>query len=306
MDLHSLKENTTHGTVRFPLAHYEWNRTDFSWKVSPHWHEEMELIYLKKGVFRTWINTRESLIEGPAILCIHAGELHALELPAGAVESAVVFHLNILSFEHYDAIQAKLIRPLMDGRLKMPPLLNEAFPFFPQIKDCYEQTEQKLRQMDGCPDTDELSKNSLYLQIKALLFNFLAVLYQNNCLIRAGEVKNENEQQIQNLKKVLRYIGENYGSPIRLEELAGLVNLNPQYFCRYFKENIGKTATEYINEIRIEKAAEALAETKDKIITIAENSGFENMGYFIRRFKAEKGVTPSEYRKRCNNSDKSK
>lgn len=302
MDLHSLKENTTHGTVRFPLALYEWDRTDVSWKVSPHWHEEMELICLKKGIFRTWLNTRESLIAGPAIMCIHAGELHSLELPAGAMESAIVFHLNILSFEHYDAIQAKLIRPLMDGRLKMPLLLDESSPVFPQIRECYEQTEQKMRQMNSCPDGDELIKNSLYLQIKALLFNLLAVLYQNGCLIPVREINNENEQQIQNLKKVLRYIRENYASPIRLEELAGLVNLNPQYFCRYFKENIGKTATEYINEIRIEKAAEALAETGDKIITIAENTGFENMGYFIRRFKAEKGVTPSEYRRRSKKS----
>lgn len=302
MDLHSLKENTTHGTVRFPLALYEWDSADISWKVSPHWHEEMELIYLKRGSFRTWLNTREFLVEGPAILCIHAGELHCLELPAGAQESAIVFHLNILSFEHYDAIQAKLIRPLMDGRLKMPLLLERDSPIFPQIRDCYEQTERKVRQMNSCPDKEELTKNSLYLQIKALLYNLLAILYQNNCLIPVREINNENEQQIRNLKKVLRYIGENYASPIRLEELAGLVNLNPQYFCRYFKENMGKTATEYINEIRIEKAAEALAETDDKIITIAENTGFENIGYFIRRFKGEKGVTPSEYRRRSNKS----
>lgn len=302
IDLHSLKENTTHGTVRFPLALYEWNEPDISWKVSPHWHEEMELVYLKKGTFPVRVNTREMLVEGPAIVCIHAGELHSLEFPLGSSESAVVFHLNILSFEHYDAIQAKLIRPLMDGRLKMPFLLNNDSPVFLQIKDYYEQIEQKIEQMNLCPDKNELLKNSLYLQIKALLFHILAILYQQNCLISVREMNNENEQQIKNLKKVLRYINENYASPIRLEELARLVNLNPQYFCRYFKENIGKTATEYINEIRIEKAAEALAETGDKIITIAENTGFENMGYFIRRFKSQKGVTPSEYRKKSNKS----
>lgn len=302
MDLHSLKENTTHGTVRFPLALYEWNDSDISWKVSPHWHEETELIFLKKGIFPIWINTREMVVEGPAFVCIHAGELHSLELPLGSVESAIVFHLNILSFEHYDAIQANLIRPLMDGRLKMPFLLNNDSSLFSQIQSCYEQIEQKIKQMNNFPDKEELLKNSLYLQIKALLFHILAILYQNNCLISVKEMNSENEQQIKNLKKVLRYINENYASPIRLEELAGLVNLNPQYFCRYFKENIGKTAVEYINEIRIEKAAEALAETDDKIITIAENTGFENVGYFIRRFKAQKGLTPSVYRRNSNKS----
>ena len=76
------------------------------------------------------------------------------------------------------------------------------------------------------------------------------------------------------------------------------MNLNPQYFCRYFKENIGKTATRYIQEVRMEKAAEALAETNEKIITIAADSGFDNIGYFIRKFREIKGVTPSEYRKK--------
>ena len=113
---------------------------------------------------------------------------------------------------------------------------------------------------------------------------------------------NENEHQIENLKKVLSYINENYSSPIRLDELSSLVNLNTQYFCRYFKENIGKTATEYINEIRIEKAAASLLETNDKIITIAQDAGFDNIGYFIRRFRQVKGVTPSEYRKESNKS----
>ena len=51
------------------------------------------------------------------------------------------------------------------------------------------------------------------------------------------------------------------------------------------------------------KKPEYMIETDEKIINIAQNSGFENMGYFIRRFKKEKGVTPSEYRK---NSKKSK
>lgn len=61
--------------------------------------------------------------------------------------------------------------------------------------------------------------------------------------------------------------------------------MNEQYFCRYFKKNIGKTITEYINVIRVEKAATALAETEDKIIDIASACGFDNIGYFIRRFK---------------------
>lgn len=295
MDLHSLKENARHGTVIFPLALYQWHGSN-DWKVQLHWHDEMEFVYFKEGTFTAWLNTRELHIESPAVMCIHAGELHSLILKADSLESAIVFNLNILSFEHYDSVQAKLIRPLMDGRLRMPCLIEHTEPIFADVKNCYESMEQKMEEMNAYSTENEIMKTSAYLQIKSLLFKMLSILYQNNYLLSAKNIHIQNEQQIENLKKVLSYINENYSSPIRLEELALLVNLNSQYFCRYFKENIGKTVTEYINEIRLKKAAEALAETNKKIITIAQDTGFDNIGYFIRRFKKEKGVTPSEYR----------
>lgn len=296
MDMHSLKENARHGTVIFPLALYEWKGIS-DWKVPLHWHEEMEFIYFEEGTFSAWLNARELLIHSPAIMCVHAGELHSLNLSAGSSESAVVFNLNILSFEHYDAIQAKLIRPLMDGRLRLPVLLQHTDPLFSKIKNHYLKIKQKIKEMNKCTPENEMKKNAAYLQIKLLLFDMLALFYENHYLEPVKNIQKENEHQIENLKKVLSYIKENYSSPIRLEELAALVNLNAQYFCRYFKDCLGKTTTEYINEIRIEKAAEALLETNDKIITIAQDTGFDNIGYFIRKFKQEKGVTPSQYRK---------
>lgn len=298
-DKNSLKENTRHGTVSFPMALYEWNgRGQF--RVPPHWHEEMELIYLKQGVFHVWINTKQYVISAPAILCIHAGEIHSLVLSEEDAESAVVFNMNILSFEHYDAIQAKLIGPLMDGRMRMPLLLSGKETVFPEVRKCYEEIEQKIKRMNACDAKAEVEKNTSYLQIKSLLLELLALLYENHLLTYTAEIKSGDEVHIENLKKVISYINENYASCIHLDELAELINLNPQYFCRYFKRNIGKTITEYINEIRIEKAAQELLETDDKIITIAQNAGFDNTGYFIRRFKEEKGMTPSEYRKSQN------
>lgn len=300
-DRHALKENAKHGTVSFPMALYEWNGKN-SWQVAPHWHEETELIYFKKGTFHVRWNTKQYLVKAPAIMCIHAGELHSFVFGKNSMESAVVFHLHILSFEQYDAIQAKLIAPLMDGRLRMPLLISKEEKIFPEVKEYYEKIEKKMKEMNACTAKEELAKNAAYLQIKASLLELLSVLYQNQCLTYMKEVRGGDETAIENLKKVISYLNENYASPVRLEQLAGLINMNPQYLCRYFKRNTGKTITEFINEIRIEKAARALLETEDKIITIAQNTGFENAGYFIRRFKKEKGMTPSEYRKSQNST----
>lgn len=286
----SLKENRTHGTVQYPVALYEWNGEN-EWHVVPHWHEEMEWIYFQKGDFPVWINTKEYQVHTPAFMCIHPEELHALILEKDGIESAVVFPVDILCFERYDAAEAKVLGPLAEGKLRMPVLCQSGDAAFEELSACYKEIEQMLRQMKE-------QKNMLYLNIKAKMLELIAVAYKYDLFTRQVREDREESGTVENLKKVLQYIGEHYGSPIRLSELAELVNMNEQYFCRYFKKNIGKTITEYINVIRVEKAATALAETEDKIIDIASACGFDNIGYFIRRFKKEKGMTPSEYRKK--------
>ncbi len=286
----SLKENRTHGTVQYPVALYEWNGEN-EWHVVPHWHEEMEWIYFQKGDFPVWINTKEYQVHAPAFMCIHPEELHALILEKDGIESAVVFPVDILCFERYDAAEAKVLGPLAEGKLRMPVLCRSGDAAFEELSACYKEIEQMLRQMKE-------QKNMFYLNIKAKMLELIAVAYKYDLLTRQVREGREEAGTVENLKKVLQYIGEHYSSPIRLSELAELVNMNEQYFCRYFKKNIGKTITEYINVIRVEKAATALAETEDKIIDIAAACGFDNIGYFIRRFKKEKGMTPSEYRKK--------
>lgn len=286
----SLKENRTHGTVQYPVALYEWSGEN-EWHVVPHWHEEMEWIYFQKGDFPVWINTKEYQVHAPAFMCIHPEELHALILEKDGIESAVVFPVDILCFERYDAAEAKVLGPLAEGKLRMPVLCQSGDAAFEELSACYKEIEQMLRQMKE-------QKNMFYLNIKAKMLELIAVAYKYDLLTRQVREGREEAGTVENLKKVLQYIGEHYSSPIRLSELAELVNMNEQYFCRYFKKNIGKTITEYINVIRVEKAATALAETEDKIIDIASACGFDNTGYFIRRFKKEKGMTPSEYRKK--------
>ena len=268
----------------------------------------------KKAISRY---TKEYQVHAPAFMCIHPEELHALILEKDGIESAVVFPLDILCFERYDAAEAKVLGPLAEGKLRMPVLCQSGDAAFEELSACYKEIEQMLRQMEeydtkkaqhqdssitrenmpGEPKQN-LQKNMLYLNIKAKMLELIAVAYKYDLFTRQVREDREESGTVENLKKVLQYIGEHYGSPIRLSELAELVNMNEQYFCRYFKKNIGKTITEYINVIRVEKAATALAETEDKIIDIAAACGFDNTGYFIRRFKKEKGMTPSEYRKK--------
>lgn len=217
----SLKENRTHGTVQYPIALYEWNGEN-EWHVVPHWHEEMEWLYFQKGDFPVWINTKEYQVHAPAFMCIHPEELHALILEKDGIESAVVFPLDILCFERYDAAEAKVLGPLAEGKLRMPVLCQSGDVAFEELSACYKEIEQVLRQMkehdtkkvqhldssitrENMPGEPKqnLQKNMLYLNIKAKMLELIAVAYKYDLFTRQVREDREESGTIENLKKVL-------------------------------------------------------------------------------------------------------
>ncbi|MFD1902718.1 helix-turn-helix domain-containing protein [Enterococcus termitis] len=70
------------------------------------------------------------------------------------------------------------------------------------------------------------------------------------------------------------------------------------HLSRLFKKQVGTTFTDYINQVRLMRATEALLLTTDSVIQIAMNAGFSSPEIFHRVFKKQHGLTPSNYRKK--------
>ena len=81
-----------------------------------------------------------------------------------------------------------------------------------------------------------------------------------------------------------------------LKDLADAIPCNPQYLCRFFKELAGVSPIQYLINYRIERACGLLANTSLPILRIAMDCGFDNVSYFIRKFKEARGCTPKEFR----------
>lgn len=73
--------------------------------------------------------------------------------------------------------------------------------------------------------------------------------------------------------------------------------VNSAYLGQIFKKKHGISFKEYLNNYRVEQAAELLLRTDKKIYEIAEEVGYHDLDYFINRFIAVKGCTPSKFRK---------
>ena len=98
------------------------------------------------------------------------------------------------------------------------------------------------------------------------------------------------------LNKVIEFTFKEFQRTITLKEVAGLANLTPEAFCKYFKTRTRKTYINFLNEIRVNHACRLLTEDKT-IAGICYDCGFMNLSNFNRVFKKIKHMSPNEWRK---------
>lgn len=95
---------------------------------------------------------------------------------------------------------------------------------------------------------------------------------------------------------VKRYIEQNFSHEITLYDLSKVVYLNASYLSRLFKQVTGDTITEYLLQVRMEKAKQLLIQTDLLVQDIALKIGIDSPAYFTRVFKREVGCTAQEFR----------
>lgn len=107
-----------------------------------------------------------------------------------------------------------------------------------------------------------------------------------------------NNRQKDRMEQISQFLQEHFRESVTLENIASFINLTPQSCSRYFSNTMGKTFSAYLNEVRIAHACNQLLDTNESIISVAFDSGYSSLTNFNRRFKALRGVTPKEYRKK--------
>ena len=107
----------------------------------------------------------------------------------------------------------------------------------------------------------------------------------------------KTKRNLQHLSTLLKYLDAHFDEVITLEQACTITKLDYHYFSRMFREKTGMTFVEYLSFIRILNAQKLLVETDEPIATIAKNVGIPNVSYFNRKFKAQNGMSPVQYRK---------
>jgi len=100
------------------------------------------------------------------------------------------------------------------------------------------------------------------------------------------------------VEESIKYIKENYCEKLTLQQVSSHVFMNPQYFSRIFKKEIGVTYTDYVNNLKILHACKLLETTSYAAYRISSECGFSDQSYFNRVFFNHTKMTPKEYQKK--------
>jgi AraC-like DNA-binding protein len=136
------------------------------------------------------------------------------------------------------------------------------------------------------------------LMIKSLLLKLMTLIIRH--FKRSDEQHNGESispKVAQKIREVIEYIETYYFKPLKIAELAGIVQMSSAYFSCVFKILVGVPPMDFIIRKRISVAKEMIKNTNQKMLYIAQECGFNSISNFNHIFKAYTGLSPGIYKK---------
>ena len=278
-----LKENKPHGTKDDPFSTYHIQNGGQSFQIPVHWHDELEIIYVKSGFLTVNISGENYIGKPGDAFVVSPGNLHFMGSQTGTVDYfTFLFPLKYIAFRTDDMLDDKLIEPLNSGHLMISP----------EIKDTVKEQCEQLARVYAAEIDESESKITVQIKKKIILLQFIHELWKKGFIV-------ENDTTGRNTveKEMVSYIQQNYTGKILLREFGEQFHLSEKYISRYFKDHFHITLSQYVTYLRLEHAKQMLQETDISVTEVAMQSGYQNISYFIRSFKKTYGVSPLKYRK---------
>lgn len=289
----SLKEKIIYGTKENPITglHFDTGEgTSYPeyFFVERHWHHYLEILYITRGSFSFEINLQNHTLNEGDICILNPGDLHQIKGNSSDTKHDVVlFDPCILEFSYGDEFQEKCIAPIVNQIALLPSIYRSGTDSHKHL----------------LPKVEELMKITLegderwYIRSKLLIMEIIMDIYDSGLMLPAENSRSYGDiNKIQHYKTVVSYMEAHYNSQISLQDIADTIPCNSQYLCRFFKDIAGVSPIQYLVNYRINKACDMLLNTQKTVLEIALDCGFENVSYFIRKFKEIKKCTPRMYR----------
>ena len=281
-------EKKEHTTVEFPYNTYLCTIPLDFLEVPFHWHEEAELIVIKKGKGVVLVDLCPYEVAAGDIVFVLPGQLHAIRQRGGCVMEYenILFRSELLEGSGVDLCSSHFLQPLFSGLVNFSPYIGEHCTYYETVSGCI------------APIYSVCSRRPFGYQIavKGFLFQLLFALLTNHTMIQETGSQTGHRKALEKVKLVLAYVQRHYGRAISIEEIAGVCHYSKSHFMKFFKEAMGVGFIQYLNDYRLGIASQRLLSGQEGILEVAGSCGFENLSYFNRLFKRKYGMSPGQFR----------
>ena len=256
------------------------NSFGFHW----HYHPELEICYIKQGRGKRIIGQNIENFNNGDLVLVGSNVPHSWITDEQFNESDDHIENFVIQFRK-EIFEPFSSLPEFNSILKLLEDARRGIRF--SIKD----NPELIDSIKGIETTEGYSK---LRHLFDLLHRFVQAEHR---FLNASSYKISNKKdQESRILKVCNYIHEHYKDQLQIEELANLINMNNSAFCRFFKNTLGKTVIQYINELRITYICNQLQNTREPIYQLAFDTGYSSIAHFNRQFKKIMGRTPSQYK----------
>jgi AraC family transcriptional regulator, dual regulator of chb operon len=265
-----------------PLSGINFSRLSaFLASTRMHDHDFAELFIINRGGIIHKVNGRSEFLKEGQIVFIRPEDVHCFG-NAGTECELYNLAFNITLIEK--------CAEFAENGLDLSEYFSKAYP--PTMEFPREEKERIVCEMEIAVEELIADPKRAKMQFSILVLKLFSLCFSGKRdMAFASQIPGWLEQVCEKMKSRGNYIK----GLVRMQELA---YCSPEHLCRSCKAYLGKSPTEFINELRINFAASKLIHSDEKIFSIAIDSGFSNLSHFYHQFKKHNGLSPAIYRKK--------
>lgn len=253
------------------------NKPGWRCNTMPHWHEELEFVYMMDGSLSVTRNGKTQEIHSGEFYFCNTKTVHVTKAPDNVSNHKYI--VLLISNDFLLRFHKECVFQIPKGTV-------------------YEKLKTQLQQLVYLSELESVEENPLNLDIeKNKVILEICQILLSECIADDTQMPSKTLAITGHAKAVMEYVSEHYNQPLTLPFLAEVVGLAPQYLSRYFKKATGMGVMEYVNLTRLEHANENLVNSDITVTEAALNNGFPNVKTYVRFCKNVYDMTPSEFRK---------
>ena len=259
--------------------------------VYPHWHKEIEFIYVINGSIKIGVNDELVTLGEGEIFFFDSGATHYFLASPESRRLVYQFDDKMFNEGLEDSRNGDSLKEIFSTRENLsanwPKEVETEMAMY--LKNLY---DEEVARLDG-----------YIFSTQQYLYGLLSLLSRKvpkksqpmKKALTADSI--QNKETLARMDKIFAYIETNYNQGVTLEEVAKYIGFSPHYFTRFFKRNTGMTFITFLTEYRLNMAKSILGTEELPMTEVAERAGFTSVKTFHHVFKDNVGMSPLKYQK---------